>query len=141
MKLLKQILGICSTGTPEDADCWTNNGDHISVGLNRAREILRPGGAIRLEGKGLSQRILLFHGLDGCFYALKNTCSHIGGRRIDPTLEHNRLSCCSLSGSVYNYRGDVVSGPARKPLESYNVSVENGRLVIDLGKGNGRTTG
>lgn len=132
MKLIKQILGICSTQTPQDADCWTNNGDSISVGLNRAKEILRPGGAMRLEGKGLGTRILLFHGLDGSFYAVKNKCTHIGGRRIDPTIERGRITCCSVMGSVFNYKGEVVSGPARKPLTTFPVSVEKGRLVIDL---------
>jgi nitrite reductase/ring-hydroxylating ferredoxin subunit len=132
LKIIRQILGICKTEKPEDDGCWTNNGDHISVGLNRAREILRPGGAVRLEGKGLDQRILLFHGLDGAFYAVKNTCSHVGGRRVDPAMERDRLKCCSVSGSVYNYKGEVVSGPAKKPLATYPVKVENGRLVIDM---------
>lgn len=132
MKLLKQLLGICATTQPQDGDCWTNHGDHVTVGLNRAREILRPGGAMRLEGKGLPHRILLFHGLDGRFYALKNRCSHIGGRRIDPTLKPDRLACCSVSGSVYNYRGEVVAGPARKPLTSYPVAVDKGLLMIHL---------
>ncbi len=132
MKLLKQLLGICATSRPQDGDCWSNHGDHVTVGLNRAREILRPGGAMRLEGKGLSHRILLFHGLDGRFYAVENRCRHIGGRRIDPASERDRLACCSVSGSVYNYRGEVVSGPAGKPLTSFKVAVDKGLLLIQL---------
>ncbi len=135
MKLLKQILGICSTQAPKDEGCWVNNGDHISVGLNRAKEILKPGGAVRLEGKGLPDRILLFQGLDGAFYAVKNKCTHIGGRRIDPTVDKDRITCCSVMGSVFNYKGEVVSGPAKKPLTTYPVTVDQGRILISLTKG------
>ena len=132
MKILKQIFGICKTETPADRDCWNYSDNRVTLGLNRALEILRPGGAIRLEGKGLPVRILLFHGLDGMFYAVKNRCTHIGGRRLDAGSQRDRLTCCSVMGSVFNYKGEVVSGPARKPLTSYTVAVEKGRLVIDL---------
>lgn len=132
MKFLKRILGISETGAPEDEGCWSFEGNEIVVGMKRAKEILRPGGAMRLEGKGLPHRILLFHGMDGKFYALKNKCTHIGGRRIDMAIGPNRLQCCSVMGSEYNYDGEVKSGPAKKPLASYPVKAEQGRLIISL---------
>jgi nitrite reductase/ring-hydroxylating ferredoxin subunit len=135
MKLLKMIFGICETGEPGDGGCWSYQGGQITVGMKRAQEVMTPGGAIRLEGKGLPGRILLFHGLDGKFYAVRNRCSHIGGRRIDPSSERDRLKCCSVMGSVFNYKGDVVSGPARKPLTSYPVIAEQGKLIINLATG------
>lgn len=132
MKLLKMIFGICDTGGPADDGCWSYSDRTISVGMKRAKEILTPGGAIRLEGKGLPFRVLLFHGLDGKFYAVKNRCTHIGGRRIDPTIERDRIKCCSVMGTVFNYKGEVVSGPARKPLTSYPVTADDGCLIIAL---------
>lgn len=132
MKLIKQIFGICNTPIPRDGDCWSREGDAVVVDLDRAEELREPGGAMRLEGRGLGVRVLLFKGLDGAFYALKNKCTHFGGRRIDPTLEPDRIQCCSINGSVFNYKGAAVSGPARKPLDAYPVSVEGKRLVIDL---------
>lgn len=132
MKLLKQIFGICDTKIPEDQGCWSVQDKEIVVGLKRAREILRPGGAMRLEGKGLPCRILLFHGMDGKFYAVKNKCTHIGGRRLDLSLGPNRLKCCSVMGSEFGYDGEVKSGPARKKLTSFPVKADKGRLIISL---------
>lgn len=132
MKFLKRILGICETGAPEDQGCWSVQDNTVVVGMERAKEILRPGGAMRLEGKGLPHRILLFHGLDGKFYAVKNKCTHIGGRRLDLELGPNRIQCCSVMGSVFNYKGEVKSGPAKKPLTSYPVKAEQDRLIISL---------
>jgi len=132
MKLVKKIFGICETALPADPDCWAHEDDTIVVDRKRATEISQPGGALRLEGKGLDRRILFFHGRDGRFYALQNKCSHIGGRRIDPAAEEDRLQCCSISGSVYNYHGEVISGPARRPLPAFPVREEDDRLVIEL---------
>jgi nitrite reductase/ring-hydroxylating ferredoxin subunit len=132
MEILKRILGICKTGAPADEGCWSFSNNRITVDLKRTGENLIPGGAVRLEGKGLPGKVLLFHGLDGKFYALKNQCTHIGKRRIDPMIEHDRLKCCSVMGSVFNYKGDVLSGPARKPLTSYPVTIQSDQLLITV---------
>ena len=132
MEILKRILGICKTSAPADEGCWSFSDTRITVDLKRAGENLILGGAIRLEGKGLPGKVLVFHGLDGKFYALKNQCTHIGKRRIDPMIERDRLKCCSVMGSVFNYKGDVLSGPARKPLTSYPVTIQSGQLLITV---------
>lgn len=132
MKLLKQVLGICDTGKPLDEGCWSVNGSEVTIGMNRAKEILKPGGAVRLEGKGLPFRILVFQGLDGRFYALKNKCTHMGGRRLDPTVDKGTVKCCSVMGSVFSYNGEVLAGPARKPLVSFPVKTDTGRIIVTL---------
>lgn len=132
MEVLKRILGICKTGTPVDEGCWSFSGRTIAVDIARAGELHTAGGALRLEGKGLPEKILVFQGLDGKFYALKNQCTHIGKRRIDPVVGQDRLKCCSVMGSVFTYKGDVVSGPARKPLVSYPVVMGRGQVLITL---------
>lgn len=73
---------------------------------------------------------------DGRFYALDNSCTHAGG-----PLAHNRLSrdCtveCSWHNSVFDVRtGEVVSGPARKPVRTYPVEVLDGRVYVLVGTG------
>lgn len=132
MEVLKRILGICKTGTPADEGCWSFADRTITVDMTRAEEIRTVGGAIRLEGRGLPEKVLLFQGLDGRFYALKNQCTHIGKRRIDPMIGQDRLNCCSVMGSVFTYKGDVISGPARKPLTSYPIVMQSDRILITV---------
>ena len=132
MSLIKRVLGICNTDKPVDEGCWSFSDNRISVDLRRTGESLVRGGALRLEGKGLLGRVLLVHGLDGKYYALKNQCTHVGKRRIDPLVEQDGLKCCSVMGSVFTYDGKVVSGPAREPLTTYPVVAEADRLVITL---------
>ena len=132
MSLMKSILGICKTGKPDDEGCWSFSDSRISVDLTRTGGRLARGGALRLEGKGLPERVLLFRGLNDKYYALKNQCTHVGKRRIDPMIEQDTLKCCSVMGSVFTYEGEVVSGPARKPLTTYPVVAEGDRLLITV---------
>jgi nitrite reductase/ring-hydroxylating ferredoxin subunit len=132
MGLLKRILGICRTSPPKDQECWRYSQGKLEIDLGKARELADRDGAIRLEGKGLRTRILVFHGNDGKYHALTNKCTHIGGRRVDPVAGSQALQCCSVMGSTYSYDGQVVSGPARKPLTAFGVESRNGKLIVSV---------
>lgn len=129
MGLLKRIFGICETKPPSDARCWRYSGGKIEIQLDRAPELSNRGGAIRLEGKELPERVLILNGDDGNFHAFKNKCTHMG-RRIDPVNGHGAVQCCSLSKSTFNYTGEMISGPAKGPLTSFKVESEDGKLII-----------
>ncbi len=129
MKFLKRIFGICETPLPMDNTCWAYADQTIRLQLDRAPELTRPGGAVRLEGKGLPKRVLVVHGGEGDYYALGNRCTHMG-RRIDPLPGSDRIECCSVSKSTFTYDGVPVGGAARKPLEVFPVSTEGNAIRI-----------
>ncbi len=131
MKILKRIFGISETHPPEDGACWRMEQDAILLDLNRAPELKSTGGAVRLEGQGLPERVLVVHGPDGQFHALKNRCTHMG-RRIDPKPEGDSLECCSVSKSTFHFGGEVISGPAGEPLKAFPVKREGDTLQISL---------
>lgn len=70
---------------------------------------------------------------DGEFYAVDNYCTHAGG-----PLAHNRLGpdCtleCHWHNSVFDVRtGEVVSGPARKPVKTYPAQVVDGTVYVSV---------
>jgi len=39
---------------------------------------------------------------------------------------------CSLHGSKFNLNGDVVKGPAERPLKKFETTMDQGELVIFL---------
>lgn len=132
MGIFRRLLGICQTRPPADAGCWAVADGRIEILLDRAPELSRPGGAIRLEGPSLPQRVLVLHGEDGRFHAFPNRCTHLGHRRLDPLAGQTKIRCCSVGRSVFDYEGRNVSGPAPRPLEPLPVQVEGGKLVISL---------
>jgi nitrite reductase/ring-hydroxylating ferredoxin subunit len=132
MGFIKRILGICETKAPKDASCWSYNGNQIEIDLSRAPELDSEGGALRLEGRGLPERVLLVHGRDGEFHAYRNRCTHMG-RRLDPQPGDKPVQCCSVSKSGFEYSGSVISGPGKGPLTLFPVQSRKGSLLISIG--------
>jgi|SRR5881409_656983 len=68
----------------------------------------------------------------GQIYCLDNACTHMSG-----PLCRGRLNAfvvtCPLHGSRFDVRtGQVVGPPARTPVRSYPVTVQDGRIWADL---------
>ncbi|MBN1336181.1 MAG: Rieske 2Fe-2S domain-containing protein [Deltaproteobacteria bacterium] len=130
--LFQRIFGICATLPPRDAGCWQVEGSRVTVTLAQAPELAQPYGAVRLEGKALARRVLVYQGGDGRFHALHNRCSHMG-RRLDPVPGDVGLQCCSLGRSRYDDEGHVQGGLAHGAVAVFPVTEEEGRLVIETG--------
>ncbi|MBW1710957.1 MAG: Rieske (2Fe-2S) protein [Deltaproteobacteria bacterium] len=131
MGLFKRLFGICETKPPLDDACWDFSEGKVEIDLERASELTNPGGAIRLEGKGLPEKVLVVNGNDGSLHAFHNKCTH-GGRRIDPLAQTENIRCCSVSKSTFDYSGQLISGPAKGPLKAYKLETENGKATISI---------
>lgn len=131
MKILKRMFGICETPLPNDPGAWRIQGGTVTIDLSRMNELKNPGSGVRLEGKGLNPRLLVFHGDDGAFHAMANRCTHMG-RRIDPIAGSNTLQCCSVFHSTFTYDGKPVGGAAKKQLKTYETSLDQNTLTITL---------
>jgi Rieske Fe-S protein len=65
----------------------------------------------------------------GDFRVLSNICTHLGcAVNYDTT---DKQFHCPCHGSVYAENGDVVHGPAIKSLNKFDVTVQNGQLMIN----------
>ena len=73
-------------------------------------------------------QLYVFNGTDG-FYAISSVCTHLGCnvKRGGPGFD------CPCHGSQYNENGQVVRGPAPKPLPWYSLSLSpRDHLIVDL---------
>ena len=129
----QRIFGLPATRKPLDPHCWNFSDGKIMIDLNQAAELEKPGGALRLEGDGLSMRVLVIRGDDGKFHAFQNRCTHIGHRRLDPVLGTGTVQCCSVNKSTYTYDGKKIYGPPTDPIKTFKVEVEGDRLIVFLG--------
>jgi menaquinol-cytochrome c reductase iron-sulfur subunit len=69
---------------------------------------------------------------DGRTYiAMSNICTHLGCH-IRWIAEQNHFFCPCHNG-VFDVSGNVVSGPPPRPLNRYDVKVENGQLFVLVG--------
>ncbi len=90
-------------------------------------------GLVPLEVEGES--IVLITTGDGGYYALQDRCSHEDYPLSDGELmdDNERLECI-YHGAKFNVRtGRAVALPAVRPVSSYEVKVEDGDILVDLG--------
>ena len=129
--IFQRILGMCITKPPSDEGCWTFENGKVTVDLARAPELTEKSGAIRLEKKGLPNRMLIVHGDGGNYHAFRNKCAH-AGRRMDPVPGSQYVQCCSVGKSTFEYDGKRVSGSAKKDIQAYPVNMEDKNLIISV---------
>ena len=131
MSILKRIFGICVTGLPANSSCREMSDGKIVIDLEKAPELGRPGGAIRIEKSGMDNRILLFLGDDGDYHAFLNKCA-CSGWRLDPQPGTSTVQCCTLAKSTYSYDGKVLSGPAKEPAQVFPVTKDGSKIKISI---------
>lgn len=77
------------------------------------------------------QKVYVMHAADG-FFAMSATCTHLGCL-TQYEKENNRIFC-PCHGSRFDISGKVTEGPAPRPLPRFELVVESGQLVVDVGK-------
>src|SRR5947209_12037561 len=74
-----------------------------------------------------NQRPFALFKVGGKVYCLDNTCTHLGGPLCQGRLQGSIIQC-QWHGSRFDVTsGNVVGPPARKPVQSYPVAIEDGR--------------
>jgi 3-phenylpropionate/trans-cinnamate dioxygenase ferredoxin component len=87
---------------------------------------LPAGEAIRVEGQ---VPIAVFNA-DGELYAIDDTCTHQDASLADGYLEGCEVEC-PLHASSFDLRTGKVSGPpAKTPVRTHRVSVEDGTIYV-----------
>ena len=90
---------------------------------------LSPGEGKVFEAEG--QTIALFN-VDGTFYAIENTCTHVGGSLGEGALVGDQVTC-PLHGAQFNVAsGKVLGPPAGSDVKCFVVTVEGSDVLIEL---------
>ena len=90
---------------------------------------LEPGKGKTVEVEGVS--LALFN-VDGTYYAIENTCTHVGGPLGEGALIGKEVTC-PLHGAQFDVTcGKALSGPASGDAKSFPVSVEGNDLFVEM---------
>lgn len=77
-------------------------------------------------------KALALFNLEGTFYALDNTCTHVGGPLGEGHVQGNVVTC-PWHGSRFDITsGQVVGPPARRPVAAYPVQVRDGEVFVEV---------
>lgn len=69
---------------------------------------------------------------DGGMLALWHRCTHLGC--TVPWREDEGQFHCPCHSSLFNTRGEVIGGPAPRPLDIFPIEIADGQVVVDTGK-------
>lgn len=69
---------------------------------------------------------------DGKMLALWHRCTHLGC--TVPWREDEGRFHCPCHSSIFNTRGEVVSGPAPRPLDLFPIQIVDGEVIVDTGR-------
>ena len=66
----------------------------------------------------------------GAFHAFDDTCTHLACSLAEGDLEETTVICPCHGAEFDVTSGEVLQGPARKPLATYETRVEGGDLEV-----------
>jgi len=129
MSQLRRVKNLVQAGfrpkTPERAQPGTPV-SAVTVGKVTAAPMR---GLTKFEAGG--QQIAVAN-IDGTYYAVSDICTHLRCSLSEGELEGTTLTCI-CHGSRFDVRtGDVVRGPAQRPVQVYGVRVQGDDLVVDV---------
>ncbi|HEY3328691.1 MAG TPA: Rieske 2Fe-2S domain-containing protein [Capsulimonadaceae bacterium] len=67
---------------------------------------------------------------NGTFYAIGNTCAHLGGPLNEGKFENGTVTCPWHGSCVKLEDGEVVNGPSIYPQPTFDVRVRNGHIEL-----------
>jgi nitrite reductase/ring-hydroxylating ferredoxin subunit len=88
-----------------------------------------PGRSVRVT---IGDRTLAIFNLGSGFHAIDAACTHVRGP-LDQGRVDGTVVTCPWHGSQFDLRtGEVRKGPAARPVATYPVRVDQGKLVVEL---------
>lgn len=80
--------------------------------------------------KDLKENSIILANTDDGFKAISTTCTHLGCQVLwEPT---KNLFVCPCHDAFFDTDGNVVAGPAPKPLEKFEVILDNDNIYVML---------
>ncbi len=87
--------------------------------------------AINSVNRVLQGRFYIVRTEDGLL-ALWQKCTHLGC--AVPWVEEEQQFHCPCHGSLFNRVGEVIGGPAPRPLDTFPITIRKGEVWVDTGK-------
>ncbi|MDJ0749575.1 MAG: Rieske 2Fe-2S domain-containing protein [Woeseiaceae bacterium] len=130
-------LGGCATytgvgKTPTAAPgSFSVKGGRLVVDLTKELRLGQPGGAVKILHPDFPDGLIIARVAEDRFEVLSLLCTH-RGVEVDYDHEHGHFQCASIGSSTFAFDGLRMSGPARRPLTSYQGTLDDGRLIIGV---------
>jgi len=103
----------------------------IRLTREQSAALLASEGSILVKPGGLGDKILVVHhAADDTLHAVSAICTH-AGCTVDYDKGKGHI-VCPCHRSEFAWDGNVIRGPAARPLKRYDVTTDNGQVLIKV---------
>lgn len=120
-------LDIATLKASPRSDVFRGNRE-IPLRLEDTPELQKIGGAYHLEIEEIEKNVLVVRTGEDTFTAVDIKCTHKGCDVKYNETGNNFI--CPCHDSVFDIEGKPKSGPAKKPLGTYNVTLKDGEVTV-----------
>jgi Rieske Fe-S protein len=99
----------------------------LAIPLSSLPALREPGSAAVVTRPDALLDVWVLHGKDGCFRAVWRICTH-GACAVEP---RDDALWCPCHGSRFSQTGEVLVGPATRPLRAFTVVREGDVLFLE----------
>jgi Rieske Fe-S protein len=118
--------------TPElEPDSYEISRTGISIDLEKAAPLDKPGTAAAVVDADKGIQIIIVRTGKKEYVALHRLCTH-GNQVVSYNDTRKILQCNSYNHSIFALNGEVVKGPAPRPLKAYPAKISRNTLEIIL---------
>lgn len=83
-------------------------------------------------GITIGEDLIALYRIEGAFYATSNICTHAFALMSDGYLDGDCIECPVHQALFHVPTGEARSRIAKRPLKTFNVKVENDRLLVEI---------
>ncbi|MBI4891143.1 MAG: Rieske 2Fe-2S domain-containing protein [Acidobacteria bacterium] len=110
---------------------YQKRGSSLVIDLRQAAHLKKVGGAALVRDEARQLYLILAQTAPGEFHAWHGACTH-GGAPLAFDARHGTALCTSVGHSEFNPQGEVVRGPAPKPVRIFPVQRAGNTLTVQL---------
>ena len=121
-------IGDAPAITPE---ALSQKGKDLVIDLSKEPILSQVGGAVKIRQEDIPSGIIVAHTQENTFAIASLLCTHRG---VEVEYDHKKqkFECASLGSSTYTLAGKNIGGPAEKPLQAHEATLQGTILTIRL---------
>lgn len=118
--------------TPSIApEALSQKGKDLVIDLSKESILSQVGGAIKIRQEDIPSRIIVAHTRENTFEVASLLCTH-RGVEVEYDHENQCFECASLGSSTFTLEGHNKGGPAEKPIQAYEATLQGSILTIKM---------
>lgn len=124
------VLSGCSKPSPETDTKSEHKPVRLELALAEYDALTTVGGAVKIDNPADTARpLIVCRVADDSVAAYSSRCSHTG---CEVELPSEGRVVCPCHDSVFDNKGEYVSGPAKGPLKQYPAKLQDMKIIISI---------